>query len=188
MTPAPEPRDQADFPPYPSGLRLAGRRVLVVGGGHVAQRRVPRLLAAGADVVVVSPVCTPAVEGLAGAGEITWVERGYRAGDVDEAWYVVAATDDPDVNAQVSAEAEAQRIFCVRADDATPGHGLDARGGPARGGHRRGARRTGSPASPPRSGTRSSRASATARSPPRRTRTAPPAWCSSAADRATPSW
>src|SRR6478735_1984162 len=106
-------------PPYPSGLRLAGRRVLVVGGGHVAQRRVPRLLAAGADVVVVSPVCTPAVEGLAGAGEITWVERGYRAGDVDEAWYVVAATDDPDVNAQVSAEAEAQRIFCVRADDAT---------------------------------------------------------------------
>ena len=119
MTPAPEPRDQADFPPYPSGLRLAGRRVLVVGGGHVAQRRVPRLLAAGADVVVVSPVCTPAVEGLAGAGEITWVGRGYRAGDVDEAWYVVAATDDPDVNAQVSAEAEAQRIFCVRADDAS---------------------------------------------------------------------
>ncbi len=119
MTPAPEPRDQADFPPYPSGLRLAGRRVLVVGGGHVAQRRVPRLLAAGADVVVVSPVCTPAVEGLAGAGEITWLERGYRAGDVDEAWYVVAATDDPDVNAQVSGEAEAQRIFCVRADDAS---------------------------------------------------------------------
>ncbi len=119
MTPAPEPRDQADFPPYPSGLRLAGRRVLVVGGGHVAQRRVPRLLAAGADVVVVSPVCTPAVEGLAGAGEITWLERGYRAGDVDEAWYVVAATDDPEVNAQVSAEAEAQRIFCVRADDAS---------------------------------------------------------------------
>ena len=42
--------DPADFPPYPSGLRLAGRRVLVVGGGHVAQRRIPRLLAAGAVV------------------------------------------------------------------------------------------------------------------------------------------
>ena len=60
-----------DFPPYPSGLRLHGRRVLVVGGGHVAQRRIPRLLAAGADVVVVSPVTTPAVEGLVGSGEIT---------------------------------------------------------------------------------------------------------------------
>src|SRR3954449_8908614 len=74
-----------DFPPYPSGLRLAGRRVLVVGGGHVAQRRVPRLLAAGADVVVVSPVTTPAVEGLASAGEVTWHERRFEAGDVDEA-------------------------------------------------------------------------------------------------------
>ena len=108
-----------DFPPYPSGLRLSGRRVLVVGGGHVAQRRIPRLLAAGAEVVVVSPVVTPAVEGLAGSGEIIWAERGYRTGDVDGAWYVIAATDDPAVNATVSAEAEDHRTFCVRADDAT---------------------------------------------------------------------
>jgi uroporphyrin-III C-methyltransferase / precorrin-2 dehydrogenase / sirohydrochlorin ferrochelatase len=108
-----------DFPPYPSGLRLQGRRVVVVGGGHVAQRRIPRLLSAGADVLVVSPVVTPAVEGLAGSGEIAWTARGYRAGDIDGAWYVVAATDDPAVNAAVSAEAEEQRTFCVRADDAT---------------------------------------------------------------------
>jgi uroporphyrin-III C-methyltransferase/precorrin-2 dehydrogenase/sirohydrochlorin ferrochelatase len=108
-----------DFPPYPSGLRLQGRRVVVVGGGHVAQRRIPRLLSAGADVQVVSPVVTRAVEGLAGAGEIAWTPRGYRAGDVDGAWYVIAATDDPAVNAAVSAEAEEQRTFCVRADDAT---------------------------------------------------------------------
>jgi uroporphyrin-III C-methyltransferase / precorrin-2 dehydrogenase / sirohydrochlorin ferrochelatase len=92
---------------------------VVVGGGHVAQRRVPRLLAAGADVLLVSPVTTPAVEGLAKSGEITWRERGYRTGDLDGAWYVIAATDDPAVNARVSAEADAQRTFCVRADDAT---------------------------------------------------------------------
>jgi uroporphyrin-III C-methyltransferase/precorrin-2 dehydrogenase/sirohydrochlorin ferrochelatase len=109
----------ADFPPYPSGLRLAGRRVLVVGGGHVAQRRIPRLLAAGAVVEVVSPVTTPAVEGLAGAGEVTWHERGFEDTDVDGAWYVIAATDDPDVNARISERCEGQRIFCVRADDAT---------------------------------------------------------------------
>ncbi len=108
-----------DFPPYPSGLRLRGRRVLVVGGGHVAQRRVPRLIASGADVVVVSPVTTPAVEGLAGSGEITWHERGFTEGDTAEAWYVIAATDDEAVNERVSAECEAHRIFCVRADDAT---------------------------------------------------------------------
>ncbi len=105
--------------PYPSGLRLQGRRVLVVGGGHVAQRRIPRLIAAGADVVVVSPRTTPAVEGLARAGEVTWHERGYETGDVADAWYVIAATDDRSVNEQVSVEAEEHRVFCVRADDAT---------------------------------------------------------------------
>lgn len=106
-------------PPYPAGLFLGGRRVLVVGGGHVAQRRVPGLLAAGADVVVVSPRVTPALEGMVGAGEITWHERGFRDDDVDDAWYVVAATDDTEVNDAVSAATEARRVFCVRSDDAT---------------------------------------------------------------------
>ena len=48
-----------EFATYPSGLRLHGRRVVVVGGGHVAQRRVPGLLAVGAEVVLVSPQVTP---------------------------------------------------------------------------------------------------------------------------------
>lgn len=104
---------------YPAGLRLAGRRVVVAGGGHVAQRRVPQLIAAGADVVVVSPDVTPAIEGLFDAGEITWEPRGFVAADLDNAWYVIAATDDPVVNSQVSAAAEERRIFCVRSDDAT---------------------------------------------------------------------
>jgi uroporphyrin-III C-methyltransferase / precorrin-2 dehydrogenase / sirohydrochlorin ferrochelatase len=108
-----------DFPPYPSGLRLHGRAVLVVGGGRVAQRRIPRLLSSGARVTVVSPATTPAVEGLATSGEVTWRRRGYRTDDLDDAWYVIAATDDPAVNAQVSRDAEQRRIFCVRADDAT---------------------------------------------------------------------
>jgi uroporphyrin-III C-methyltransferase / precorrin-2 dehydrogenase / sirohydrochlorin ferrochelatase len=103
---------------YPVGLRLEGRRVVVVGGGRVAQRRIPSLLAAGARVEVVSPVTTPAVEGHARAGELVWHERDYRRGDIDGAWYVVAATDRRDVNEQISAEAEARRIFCVRSDDA----------------------------------------------------------------------
>jgi len=106
-----------DYATYPAGLRLAGRRVVVVGGGHVAQRRVPALLAVGAEVTVVSPAVTPAIEGL--GDEITLVLRGYRSGDLDGAWYVIAATDDRDVNELVSAEAEAQHTFCVRSDDAT---------------------------------------------------------------------
>jgi uroporphyrin-III C-methyltransferase/precorrin-2 dehydrogenase/sirohydrochlorin ferrochelatase len=102
--------------PYPAGLMLRGRRVVVVGGGQVAQRRVPSLLAAGADVLVVSPQVTPAIEGL--RAEITWHARAFEESDLDGAWYVIAATDSRAVNEAVSRAAEERRIFCVRSDDA----------------------------------------------------------------------
>ncbi|MGH3738674.1 MAG: uroporphyrinogen-III C-methyltransferase [Micromonosporaceae bacterium] len=104
---------------YPLGLRLAGRRVLVVGGGGVAGRRVPALLAAGADVLLVAPEVGPGLEGLAEAGRLRWERRQFVPSDVDGAWLVLAAADDHEVNAAASTAAEAQRIFCVRADDAT---------------------------------------------------------------------
>ncbi len=102
---------------YLVGLRLPGRKVVVVGGGGVAQRRVPLLLANGADVHVVTLVATPAVEALSEQTPgITLSLRGYRDGDLEGAWYAIAATDDPAVNAAVVAEAERRHIFCVRAD------------------------------------------------------------------------
>jgi uroporphyrin-III C-methyltransferase/precorrin-2 dehydrogenase/sirohydrochlorin ferrochelatase len=103
---------------YLVGLRLAGRKVVVVGGGTVAQRRLPLLLANGADVQVIASAATPAVEATAG---ITLELRDYRDGDLDGAWYAIAATDDPAVNAAVVAEAEGRHIFCVRADAARDG-------------------------------------------------------------------
>jgi len=105
--------------PYLLGLRLEGRRVLVVGGGGVASRRVPALLDAGADVLLVSPKVAASLEDLAAAGRIRWAARGYQAGDGDGAWLVCACTDDPAVNAAVAAAAEAQRTWYVRADDAS---------------------------------------------------------------------
>jgi uroporphyrin-III C-methyltransferase/precorrin-2 dehydrogenase/sirohydrochlorin ferrochelatase len=119
--------------PYLAGLRLAGRRVLVVGGGAVAQRRLPPLLSAGADVVVVAPGATPTVQGMAERGELSWQRRGYEPADLGGAWYALALTDDPELNSRVSADAEAARVFCVRADDG--GHGsavTPATGGPGR--------------------------------------------------------
>ncbi|GAB3114760.1 uroporphyrinogen-III C-methyltransferase [Streptomyces calidiresistens] len=107
-----------EIPAYPVGLRLAGRRVLVLGGGTVAQRRLPALLAAGADVHLISPGTTPAVQAMAEAGELTWERRGYRPGDLEGAWYALVATDDAAVNEAASAEAEERRVWCVRSDDA----------------------------------------------------------------------
>ena len=103
---------------YLVGLRLAGRKVVVVGGGTVAQRRLPLLIANGADVHVITRSATPAVEGITG---ITLTLREFRAGDLEGAWYAIAATDDPDVNEAVVAEAERLHIFCVRADVAREG-------------------------------------------------------------------
>jgi uroporphyrin-III C-methyltransferase/precorrin-2 dehydrogenase/sirohydrochlorin ferrochelatase len=70
---------------------------------------------------VISPEDTPAVEGMANAGELVWRQRAYTAGDLDGAWYAMALTDDADVNAAVVAEAESRQIFCVRADDGPAG-------------------------------------------------------------------
>ncbi|GAA3632063.1 uroporphyrinogen-III C-methyltransferase [Streptomyces chitinivorans] len=110
--------DHFAHPAYPVGLRLTGRRVVVLGGGTVAQRRLPALLAAGADVLVIAPSATPSVEAMAEAGELRWERRAYRPGDLDGAWYAVVATDDAGTNAAASAEAEERRVWCVRSDDA----------------------------------------------------------------------
>lgn len=112
--------------PYLVGLDLTGRRVVVVGAGAVAQRRLPRLLAAGADVLLVAPEATPAVEAMATAGELRWEIRGYADGDLKGAWYALACSSDPAVNAAVAAEAQRRRVFCVRADDATGGSAVTA--------------------------------------------------------------
>jgi uroporphyrin-III C-methyltransferase/precorrin-2 dehydrogenase/sirohydrochlorin ferrochelatase len=116
--PQPAPRDEQGEEAYLLGLRLRGRAVLVVGGGAVAARRVPRLLAAGAHVVLVSTSATPALEELAAHGRITWRRRAYAPGDAADAWLVIACTSRTEVNAAVAAEAEANRTWCVRADDA----------------------------------------------------------------------
>lgn len=101
------------MPAYPLFLDLTGRLVVVVGGGAVAERRVRALSAAGARVRVIAPVLGEVIREIADARE-----RPYTAGDLDGAWLVQTATDDPSVNAAVAADAEAAGIWCVRADDA----------------------------------------------------------------------
>lgn len=84
----------------------------------MAQRRLGLLVDSGADVHVITRAATPAVEAMAG---ITVELRDYRAGDLEGAWYAIAATDEPHTNAAIVAEADSRRIFCVRADIAVEG-------------------------------------------------------------------
>jgi len=101
---------------YPLLLDVAGRRVVVVGGGVVASRRARGLHEAGADVLVVAPDVLDEVAGLV---EVT--RRPFEPADLDGAWLAMACTDDPAVNGAVVAAAEQRRVFCVRADSAAAG-------------------------------------------------------------------
>ncbi|AQA22283.1 NAD(P)-binding family protein [Rhodococcus sp. MTM3W5.2] len=127
------PAAAGDEPNYLVGLNLTDRRVVVVGGGTVAQRRLGLLVACGARVHVVSRAVTPAVEAMATGGQITIDLRAYADGDLDGAWYAIACTDEPDTNAAVVAEAERSRIFCVRADSARNGTAVTPRARPSTG-------------------------------------------------------
>ena len=106
-------------PDYPLTVDLAGRRVVVVGGGPVAARRTAGLVGAGADVVLVAPFVCEDVRDLVDAGTVTWLDRDYAPGDLDGAWLVHTATGDRSTDDRVAADAEEGRVWCVRADDAS---------------------------------------------------------------------
>lgn len=101
---------------YPVFLNLTGRPCTVVGGGRVAERKVKGLVACEASVTVISPEITPGLAELHSRGELTWVERSYRAGDLAGAFLVIAATDDTEVQVLVHDEAERLGILLNVAD------------------------------------------------------------------------
>jgi siroheme synthase-like protein len=105
---------------YPMLLELEGRRVMVIGGGVVGERKIEGLLAARADVTVVSPHVTPALTALAQAGRVTRIPRAYRDGDLEGAALVFTALGDPKVTAAVADEARRRKIWLNAADD--PAH------------------------------------------------------------------
>lgn len=106
---------------YPLLIDVTGRRVLVVGGGPVAARRVRGLLDAGADVHVVAPFVCEDVWDAAERGHLTLHLREFTSSDLDETWLVHSATGERSTDDTVSEEAAARHLWCVRADDAAAG-------------------------------------------------------------------
>jgi siroheme synthase-like protein len=95
------------FRGYPVLLNLNGRRCVIVGGGHVAARKVSDLLDEGADIIIVAPMLHSAFAGF--LDRVTIWQREYMAGMLAEVrpFLVFAATDSPEINQQVVAEAQA---------------------------------------------------------------------------------
>lgn len=112
---------QVPAPDYPLTLDLRDRRVLVVGGGAVAERRVRRLLEAGAAIDLVAPAVTAELRRLADAGAVDWAKRTFVPGDLTlpaRAWLVHTATGVREIDQAVADGAAAEAIWCIRADDA----------------------------------------------------------------------
>lgn len=109
-------KQEEAVPHLPLNIDLCDRTVLVVGGGAVACRKVRVLLAAAASVHVVAPAMVPELSQLAASGAITARHGQYATDDLDGVFLAVAATDDPDVNDRVAAEARHRGILVAVAD------------------------------------------------------------------------
>ncbi len=101
----------------PIFLNLDGRRCLLVGAGHVALDKIGSLLATGVRLSVIAPRALPEVQRLAKERRLEWIEREFRSSDLDGNSLVIAATDSPEVNADVHREASKRGILSNSVDD-----------------------------------------------------------------------
>jgi precorrin-2 dehydrogenase/sirohydrochlorin ferrochelatase len=102
---------------YPVFAVIENRPCLVVGGGAVGERKVQDLLVAGARVTVISRNLTPGLADLAFRGKISFLSENFNDTHVEGMALVMAATDDPEVNARVSAAARNRAVWVNVADD-----------------------------------------------------------------------
>jgi uroporphyrin-III C-methyltransferase / precorrin-2 dehydrogenase / sirohydrochlorin ferrochelatase len=107
-----EPADAGEPLLFPVFLKLAGRRVVVIGAGPVAASKIDGLAAAGADLVVIAPEMVDEIE----SAPVTRVRRAFRDADLDGAWLVVAAAT-PEVNRAVARAAAGRGVFVNAVDD-----------------------------------------------------------------------
>ncbi|MGA2222338.1 MAG: bifunctional precorrin-2 dehydrogenase/sirohydrochlorin ferrochelatase [Verrucomicrobiia bacterium] len=105
---------------YPLFLDLVGQKVVVIGAGQVAERKVRLLLAAEADITVISPQATAPIRKLARLKRVRWLRRRYRIGDLRTARLAIAATNDGTLNERICTDAKRRRLLvnCVAPPEA----------------------------------------------------------------------
>ena len=96
---------------YPVFLNLKGRPVTIIGGGNVAERKVKSLLSAGSQITLVSPQITDNIQQWVNTKDLTFKQRKFQHADLNDAFLVVAATNDAAINSQIAAQAHAQNTL-----------------------------------------------------------------------------
>jgi siroheme synthase-like protein len=104
-------------PLLPIFVKLDGRRCLIVGAGAIGLQKVRSLLECGANIMVVAPEARDEIRELAQDGKLQWQQRHYAAEDVRGQQLVIAATDDPEVNHAIYADAMAAGVLANAVDD-----------------------------------------------------------------------
>ncbi|NQS97477.1 MAG: bifunctional precorrin-2 dehydrogenase/sirohydrochlorin ferrochelatase [candidate division Zixibacteria bacterium] len=90
---------------FPLFFRTAGKKILVIGGGKVAERKVQQLLEFGAEITIVAPETTQKLKASANIAKIKWEKRGYQKGEANGYSLVIATTNEPEVNRQIHQDA-----------------------------------------------------------------------------------
>jgi precorrin-2 dehydrogenase/sirohydrochlorin ferrochelatase len=106
--------DMMDF--YPIMLKLAGKRIVVVGGGKVAERKITGLIGTGANICVIAPEASPEIERMSKDGKIVWTAKNFSNDDIEGAFMIFAATNDRELNQYIKGIAETWQLVTV-ADD-----------------------------------------------------------------------
>jgi len=102
---------------FPIFVKLEGRLVVLVGGGAVAEGKIPGLLSGEARVRVIAPAVTPKIAEWVRFAKIDWLPKSFDPADLQNAFLVISATSAPGVNEAVFLEAESRRILCNAVDD-----------------------------------------------------------------------
>jgi len=102
---------------FPIFVKLTGRVVVMVGGGRIAEQKIPGVLSAGVRVRLIAPSITPRIAEWVRFGKVDWQPKTFASEDLQGAFLAIAATSAPDVNGAVYRAAEERGVMCNAVDD-----------------------------------------------------------------------
>lgn len=106
---------------YPVMLNLQGKKVVVIGGGKVATRKVKGMIECGAKIIIISPDVTDEIRRLVDFKKVTWKKKRFEREDIDDAFMIIAATNDSLLHERILQETKRHQLVNV-VDNPTKGN------------------------------------------------------------------